>query len=170
MIRSFRARGRAAAVLIAAAGLAGAVLASAPAAQAAPSGLTCNDPRTGRELLATVVGTAGNDVIWARPGDVIVALAGDDTIYTNLAGNAVVCADEGADYVGNSSLFATSGGSFGVRGGDGRDRLTGGTGNDNLFGGPGDDVLDGRAGFDTLNGAAGTDGCANGEYVTNCEF
>lgn len=136
---------------------------------AAALGYTCNDPRTGQDRLANVVGTAGADVIWARTGDVIVALAGNDRIYTNFAADALVCADEGADYVGNSSLFATSAGTVAIRGGDGNDFLVASDGNDNVFGGPGDDTLDGRAGYDTLNGAAGRDSCANGEYLLNCE-
>lgn len=169
MIRLSRRLGATTAVLTAAlltAG-AGATLIAAPAAHAAA--YTCNDPRTGADLAATVVGTAGGDTIWARTGDVIVALGGNDRIYTNFASTAVVCADEGADYVGNSSLFATSVGSVGVRGGDGNDHLVASTGNDGLFGGPGGDTLDGRSGFDTLNGAAGWDLCANGEYLINCE-
>jgi Ca2+-binding RTX toxin-like protein len=147
-------------------GHAAAATRSAPAAGLA---LTCNDPRTGGELWATVAGTSGADTIWARTGDVIVAMAGNDRIYTNFAASVVVCADEGDDFVGNSALFATSAGTVAARGGDGRDHLVGNSGGDNLFGGPGDDTLDGRAGFDTLNGAAGRDACVAGEHLLNCE-
>lgn len=154
--------------IAAAAAIVGGLALATPASAAVVS---CNDPRTGVEYPATVVGTGGPDIIWARTGDVIAALGGDDMIYTNYATSAVICGDEGNDYVGNSNLGVTTAGQFGIRGGDGRDRLTGGSGNDYLFGGPGNDVLDGRAGFfDTLNGAADVDQCINGENLINCEF
>lgn len=142
-----------------------------PAAVVGLTGLTCNDPRTGQELTVTVFGTAGNDTIWATTGAVIETFGGNDRVYSDFATNAVVCLDEGDDYFGPSALFATSNGSYGVRGGDGADYIVGGTGNDYLFAGNGNDILDGRAGTDTLNGAAGTgDTCANGEALINCEF
>src|SRR5919204_2644107 len=82
---------------------AGAVLAFAPAAQAHT--LTCHGHA------ATIVGTAGDDVLVGTPGpDVIVAKGGADVVRGG-GGNDIVC------------------------GGGGRDRLHGGGGADQLYGG-----------------------------------
>ena len=144
-----------------------AVFVAAPAAQAAP--LTCTDPRTGLALNVTVFGSAGDDAIWARTGDVIETFGGNDRVFSDYATNAVVCLDEGDDSFGPSAFLGTPTGSYGVRGGDGVDFIVGGTGNDGFFGGPGNDLLDGRTGTDTLNGAAGIDTCSNGEILIDCE-
>ena len=49
-------------------------------------------------LPATIIGTAGNDIINGTPGDdVIIGLGGDDTIYGN-GGNDTICGDDGNDY------------------------------------------------------------------------
>jgi Ca2+-binding RTX toxin-like protein len=156
--------------LAAGAALAAALAAPASAAPAAASGLTCTDPRTGIALRVTVFGTAGNDTIWARTGDVIETFGGNDRVLSDNATNAVVCLDEGDDIFGPSA-FGTPVGSYGVRGGDGADFIIGGTGSDGFFGGPGNDALDGRSGSgtDALNGAAGYDTCANGEVLLACE-
>src|SRR2546423_11480214 len=72
-------------------------------------------------LPATIVGTAGNDVLNGTPGnDVIIGLGGDDTI-NGLGGNDTICGD------------------------DGNDHLYGGAGNDAIQGGNGDDVIQGDA-------------------------
>jgi uncharacterized delta-60 repeat protein len=92
-----------------------------------PSPVRCG----GRQ--ATIVGTAGRDVIKAtRRRDVIVALRGKDVIR-GLRGNDLAC------------------------GGAGRDRLIGGRGNDRLLGGRGRDTLVGGAGVDLLKGGKGAD-------------
>lgn len=95
--------------------------------------------------VATYVGTSGDDVIDIHnPGDdVVVALGGNDVIYTH-GGRDTICAGRGAD-------FAHSGGSSdNIFGGAGADGLYGEEGNDNLTGGPGSDGLMGAVGDDTL--------------------
>lgn len=87
-------------------------------------------------LMATMVGTSGDDALTGTSGDdVIAALDGDDVVDGG-AGNDVICGDGGADVIG---------------GGSGADRLFGGLDDtdqdvrlagDSLTGGPGDDHLD----------------------------
>jgi Ca2+-binding RTX toxin-like protein len=89
-------------------------------------------------LLATIVGTPGDDVLVGTTGDdVIAGLQGDDRIQA-LAGNDFVC------------------------GGEGTDTLIGGDGADRLFDGLGGGVLRGGADNDNLRGAVtvGEDGQA----------
>ena len=82
---------------------------------------------------ATIVGTAGRDVLRGTAGrDVIVARGGADTIRA-ARGADLVCA------------------------GGGRDTVTGGAGRDRLYGGAGPDRLYGGAGRDTCLGAGGRD-------------
>jgi uncharacterized repeat protein (TIGR01451 family) len=93
-------------------------------------------------LLATIVGTSGNDVITGTSGnDVIFGGAGDDIIY-GLGGDDVICGD-----YGNDTIY----------GGDGNDQLGGNQGNDTLYGEAGNDTLGGGTGTDTCNGGTGTD-------------
>jgi Tol biopolymer transport system component len=99
-------------------------------------------------LLATIVGTAGPDVLeGTRSDDVIVGLAGNDRI-DGRGGRDVIC------------------------GGSGRDALTGGRGPDRLFGGPGKDTLLGGRGPDRLDGGPGPDNCNGGrgrDQAVRCE-
>ena len=107
----------------------GLLLGAAPSpltAAVSAADLSCNG------LPATIIGTAGDDVITGTPGDdVIVGLEGDDSIRGGL-GNDVIC------------------------GGPGEDVLSGQGGNDILFGEQDDDILDGGEGgccnFATNNG------------------
>ena len=88
---------------------------------------TCNG------VPATIVGTAGDDVILGTSGpDVIVGKGGDDVIKAR-GGNDIVC------------------------GNGGNDTLIGGGGADLLFGNSGNDVLRGERGADMLAGGSGTD-------------
>lgn len=104
------------------------------------SGVAPPSPACGG-VAASVVGTAGRDVITGTAGDdVIVALGGDDTV-------------------------AGGGGADLICGGAGADRLTGGGGADRLFGGPGDDVLRGSDGPDILYGEVGADRLSGGGGV-----
>jgi Ca2+-binding RTX toxin-like protein len=102
---------------------------------ALPLGLpsASSEPPTCKGKVATVVGTAGNDV---RKGtarkDVIVGLGGNDKL-SGLAGSDLVC------------------------GGPGKDTLKGGKANDKLYGQKGKDTLKGGPGKDTLKGGAGKD-------------
>ena len=91
---------------------------------------------------ATVVGTAGRDVLrGTRRADVIVGLGGRDLVNA-ARGNDIVCAGAGNDT---------------VAGGRGRDRLRGGPGRDRLKGGPGKDRLGGGGGRDICRGGSGRD-------------
>lgn len=102
---------------------------------------------------ATIVGTAGADVINGTDGkDVIKGLGGDDVIH-GLKGADIICGDGGNDI---------------LYGDNGHDRLFGGSGNDELRGGKGHDRLFGKGGNDTLYGGLWADVCI-GESETACE-
>ncbi len=125
---------------------------------------------------ATIVGTAGDDLLTGTPGDdVIAGGAGDDTI-DGLGGHDIVCGGGGGDTIdggdGPDLLFGgeedgdlgdTMSGDAGddfLDGGTAGDLLQGGTGSDVLLGGDepvGDDVLDGGPGDDQLFGEGGVD-------------
>ncbi|MDG6100878.1 S8 family serine peptidase [Dactylosporangium aurantiacum] len=115
---------------------------------------------------ATIVGTAGRDVLVGTPGpDVIVALAGNDIVHGN-GGADLICGDAGADVldggVGADRLLGGPGNDL-LIGGQGSDTAAGGDGNDLLSGGSGDDLLDGDAGRDVLNGGVGADVLSGGD-------
>jgi poly-gamma-glutamate capsule biosynthesis protein CapA/YwtB (metallophosphatase superfamily) len=106
--------------------------------------------------LATIIGTAGPDVLIGTSGpDVIVGRGGSDVISAD-DGDDLVCAGDGDDIVlagaGNDEVY----------GGEGTDHLQGMTGDDLLDGGPGDDTLDGHSGNDRLLGGDGADGLYGG--------
>ncbi|GAA2359792.1 calcium-binding protein [Nonomuraea africana] len=93
---------------------------------------------------ATVVGTAGRDLLTGTDGaDVVAALGGDDLVRA-LDGDDVVCGGDGDDVV------LAGDGADEVHGEAGRDVLNGQRGDDLLSGGPGHDVLVGGPGHDTL--------------------
>jgi pimeloyl-ACP methyl ester carboxylesterase len=177
-------RARAVVALVALMVLAGSAVAAPAAAGGAEPVAAC----AGRP--ATVVGTAGDDVIVGTSGDdVIVAGAGDDRVRGR-GGDDWVCAGEGADRVSSGpgddhvlgepgdDRLGTSDGDDEVDGGPGHDRVRGGRGDDRLGaeagddeveGGPGNDVLDGDAGHDRLEASDGDDTCLGGEVVRGCE-
>ncbi len=148
---------------------------------------------------ATILGTAGPDVLVGTAGnDVIVGRGGADRISAG-AGNDIICAGPGNDRVvggpgddyldggvgsdrleggDGNDVLGGSGGNDTLRGGAGNDNLMGGEGldelhgdvdNDRLAGGRGDDFLDGGYGTDTLLGGAGVDGCQDEANSVNCE-
>jgi Ca2+-binding RTX toxin-like protein len=108
---------------------------------------------------ATIVGTAGDDVLQGTPDrDVIWGGPGDDTIYAKL-GNDLVCGGGGDDVVhggrGNDEVF----------GGQGADRVFGDLGDDKAVGGPGSyDDVGGGLGIDTVNGGPGDYDLVHGDY------
>lgn len=111
--------------------------------------------------VATIVGTAGADVITGTKGpDVISGLGGDDVI-TGSAGDDLICGDAGDD------TLRGSGGHDMLRGGGGDDTLLGQAGNDLLIGAAGDDALNGgpHSGqpFDRCAGSSGVDSARNCE-------
>lgn len=101
-------------------------------------------PRTCAGKLVTIVGTPGDDNLYATSReDVIAGLAGND-IIDGAGGNDVICGGGGSDtLLGNS----------------GNDKVIGDGGNDRLLGGAGDDMLVGGSGNDRLNGGSGVDRC-----------
>ncbi len=121
-----------------------AVLATGPAASAAPTAW-CGGKQ------ATIVGTTGNDVLTGTPGnDVIQAFGGNDVVYGK-GGDDIICGGHGNDRLyggdGADKIYAFKG----------ADRLEGGKGPDTLFGGPGRDSLLGNNGADVLKGGPGID-------------
>jgi uncharacterized delta-60 repeat protein len=101
-------------------------------------------------VVATRVGTAGNDTLMGTNGsDVIVGFDGDDTIY-GLGGNDLLCGNAGDD-----TLY----------GGSANDILDGDSGNDTLVSGTGDDSLRGDAGTDVCDGGAQV----SGDTASGCE-
>jgi hypothetical protein len=102
-------------------------------------------------LDATIVGTAGDDVLPGTSGaDVIAGLDGDDEII-GMGGDDLICGGPGEDL---------------LKGKTGNDKLKGNAANDTLKGGAGDDELRGGAGKDDLcRGGPGID-LANGTCET----
>lgn len=118
-------------------------------------------------LRATIVGTAGDDVLTGTAGrDVIAGLDGNDRI-SGLAGNDVICGGAGNDVKilggsGDDVVFAGAGNDY-VSAGSGNDRVGGDAGNDRIFGGAGRDSLYGGIGNDLLRGDAGNDSISGGD-------
>lgn len=136
----------------------------------------------GRPLVATIKGTARNDVIRAsKQNDRVSAGAGDDLVYGG-AGNDILQGEAGTDTIygeaGNDRITGGTGSDFlygGVgddwitdsagndvstnqmSGGDGQDRIYGGHGVDYLYGEAGNDLLGGFIGADHLYGGTGAD-------------
>ncbi len=111
---------------------------------------------------ATIVGTAGNDVLRGTSGaDVIVGLGGND-IIEGLAGADIICGGAGDDLIragwGNDVVLAGQGRDV-VRGSRGNDAIYGQAGRDDLQGGTGADTLVGGDHADTLVGGTGNDVC-----------
>jgi Ca2+-binding RTX toxin-like protein len=140
--------------------IAGAVLAAvvfiaaAPVAEEEVEEARCHGRR------ATIVGTAGDDVLQGTPGrDVIWGGDGDDTILGSL-GNDLLCGGPGSDLIhgGRGNDIADGG-----AGDD--DRVIGDLGDDKLTGGPGNgDEIAGSLGIDTLNGGPGNFDFLHGDY------
>jgi VCBS repeat-containing protein len=108
-------------------------------------------PQMCEGVLATIVGTAGDDIIVGTPGtDVIVGLGGNDRI-NGVGGHDHICGGDGNDLLQGGS------GRDRLVGGEGLDRLYGGSGIDRLYGGPGNDFLRGDASDDKLYGGTGVD-------------
>ena len=140
-----------------AAGLIGAVAATAstqlpPSTRGVAPGARCAG------VLATIVGTSGNDALHGTPGpDVIAGRDGSDRVYGN-RGNDVLCGGAGKDT---------------LKAGKGNDELDGQAGNDTLNGGrgPKDYCLGGR-GNDSppfLDSASATVPQEEGQTVSGCD-
>ena len=160
--RSLRPASRILPVLVTAA-LASLAVVGIPAADAAAS------PRCQGER-ATIVGTAGRDVLNGTNGrDVIWGGGGNDRISAR-NGDDLVCAGPGDDYVhagngadrvfgegGDDELDSSTGHDDVVDGGGGDDRLTGSSEGAQLRGGTGNDDLEGKEEGVILDGGAGND-------------
>ncbi|MDH3705604.1 MAG: CAP domain-containing protein [Acidimicrobiia bacterium] len=102
---------------------------------------------------ATIVGTAGNDMLLGTAGpDVIVGLGGNDLI-NGRGGHDLICAGGGDDYITGGR------GSDEVYGQGGDDTVVSSGGKDFVNGGMGNDVLNGNLGKDQVWGSGGTDVC-----------
>jgi uncharacterized repeat protein (TIGR01451 family) len=116
----------------------------------APAVPTCRGRR------ATIVGTAGPDVLGGTAGrDVIFAWTGSDAIFSG-GGRDLICAGPGNDFVNSGPRPDT------VLGGPGADRVVGRGGGDELRGARGGDRLRGGRGGDLLAGGRGRDRCFGG--------
>jgi hypothetical protein len=126
-------------------------------------------------VVATIVGTDGDDTIMGTPGpDVIDGAGGNDTI-DGLGGDDRICGGAGNDTLegaeGDDAIFGESGGDVlagglgndAIQGGAGTDQVGGGEGNDNLSGDAGNDTLTGGVGDDRLRGGAGDDTLQGGD-------
>jgi len=134
--------------------------------------LGCNN------LVATIVGTEGDDDLVGTSGaDVIVGLGGNDEIEGKQgddtlcggAGDDEIEGDYGLDYLsggdgddeldGNQHADVIDGGAGDddIEGGFGADIINGGDGNDTIDGNQDADVIDGGAGHDEIEGGFGAD-------------
>lgn len=109
------------------------------------------DPAGSPLVQTDLVGTAGDDLIFANVSSHVTGGGGNDRIE-GAAGDDVLLGGSGNDVIN---------GSFGndrLEGEAGDDQLDGGSGNDTLLGGDGADTLtDTVSGNDTLDGGAGDD-------------
>lgn len=115
---------------------------------------------TCRGEAATMVGTAGDDLlVGTEEHDVVVGGPGDDEIHGRRASD-LLCGGDGADLLlggrGNDTLLAGPGD---------RDWAFGGMGDDTALGGPGDfDEVAGGLGIDTVSGGPGDFDLVHGDY------
>jgi Ca2+-binding RTX toxin-like protein len=124
-------------------------------AQQAPPAAPSPTASCGRRA-ATIVGSAGSDVLVGTAGvDVIAGLGGDD-VLRGRGGNDILCGGRGNDRLGGGP------GHDRLYGGEGSDQLSGEAGSDQLSGGAGSDWLGGGAGSDRLSGGAGSDWLGGG--------
>jgi Ca2+-binding RTX toxin-like protein len=124
-------------------------------------------PVTCRGVVATIVGTPGDDILNGTPEpDVIAAFGGDDTIRSGF-GRDLICGAGGADLINGGSAADR------IYAGTGPDSVYGAGGPDLLKGGPGSDALHGGRGSDRLFGQAGRgDRCSGGpgrDLLKSCE-
>ena len=137
-------------------------------------------------LVATMVGTSGDDVLVGTPGqDVIAGLGGSDVI-NGLGGDDVLCGGSGADVIAGGLGFDIILGGKGadelhanspddrkddagaeIDGGAGADLLVGSNRVDLLYGGKGSDEVRGYGSADTLRGEAGRDLLVGGAGADN---
>jgi uncharacterized repeat protein (TIGR01451 family) len=113
-------------------------------------------------ILATIVGTPGDDNRLDTTGDdVIATLAGDDSIVALRGGDDAICAGRGDDTVvslaGNDEID-TGPGDDNIGAGPGDDVISTGEGDDTIVARSGDDMIDAGAGNDSVVAGGGDDG------------
>jgi Ca2+-binding RTX toxin-like protein len=126
----------------------------------------------------TLLGTNDPEMLTSQPGDVVVALGGNDTVQPAADGGFVACGNDGLDRMTGSSqkdlldggedkdVIDAAGGPDVIRGGPGDDELAGGMGDDRIDGEQDNDTLiDGGLGDDVLIGGDGTDHILGGTGV-----
>jgi Ca2+-binding RTX toxin-like protein len=126
-----------------------------------------NDIVDGRnsQYLQSVIGGAGDDVLYTNPNTFAVADGGDgdDTIYSH----GTTYGGAGNDTIILSFSYYTGQ----THGDDGDDTITGSYGSDQIFGDAGNDTIDGGDYGDTLTGGTGADvltgGNGNDRFVYN---
>jgi uncharacterized repeat protein (TIGR01451 family) len=112
-------------------------------------------------MLATIVGTPGNDsFLDTAADDVIATLAGDDSVLANLGGDDAICGGGGDDrivsHTGNNQIHAGPGHDR-VSTGPGDDVINAGPGDDRIVANEGDDTIDAESGDDNINAGSGSD-------------
>ena len=130
-----------------------------------PVQVTAAPPSVCDGMVATHVGTPGDDNMYGTPGDdVMFGLGGNDSIR-GLAGNDIICGGPGNDRVyggsGDNVLYGEQGIDK-MRAGIDSDILWGGDDRDFLKGGHGDDIIYGEGGSDRLRGSVGNDDVRGG--------
>ena len=136
------------------------------------------------DLADTILGGAGNDLLYGNGGDdLLVAQGDDDTVYGGVGddslygGSSQTDTTDGSDAlyagVGSDWLYGNSGNDT-LHGGDGTDTVYGGLGNDLIYGGndyasggDGSDFIAGGAGSDTIYGGEGNDRIFGGKGVND---
>ena len=148
-------------------------------------------------VLETIIGSEGNDVIYANKGDdAVFGGGGDDRIHGGL-GNDTIDGGEGSDtyntsafyYAGTIDISDPSAGSHvafhtdgsvystdtlinieNVRGSDRNDVITGSSAANRLDGYRGSDTINGGAGDDLLTGGHGSDTLDGGEGIDTANY
>ncbi|MBT8211673.1 MAG: spondin domain-containing protein [Acidimicrobiia bacterium] len=127
--------------------------------------------------VATIVGTAGDDVLFGTEGDDVIVGGGGNDVIRAFGGNDHLCGDNGRDRLfggrGDDTLLGGKKNDI-LKGDQGRDHLLGNQGRDRLIGGGGRDILEGGSGFpDRLVGKGGVDTCTDPQvqtFVESCEL
>lgn len=141
------------------------------------NGLTSPESAICDGLDATIIGTAGSDILRGTDGpDVIAALQGDDQIF-GLGGDDVICGGKGNDRIyggggfdvlfgaqGNDTIYGADGNQFADHQDTKGGRYFGGAGDDTIFGTNRWDRMQGGVGRDNLLGFAGRDWMRGGAH------
>ncbi len=103
----------------------------------------------------TLIGGAGNDILFGGPGENRIKGLGGQDVIAGGGGNDKLLGGRGNDRIfgeGGDDIIRGAGGQDFLRGGTGRDRIFGGSGIDDIFGGRGPDTMTGGTGADLFRG------------------